>query len=165
VTLSRPVLAVGGALLLAVALVVLWPAKRVGPAEQVRRQVVQATRAAEEKDLSTIMDQVSERFRMENGADKTDLKRLLAARLLPEQWIRVFLVDLSTTEVKGGVELSAKVIFGNTKATTLKELAAHSALQGYAITARYEREEGDHWRAVSADAKPISAQDLVTLSP
>jgi hypothetical protein len=165
VTLSRPVLAVGGVVLLVIAAVVLWPKQRLTPSEEVRRQVIQATRAAEEKDLSSIMDQVSERFRMDNGADRMDLKRLLAGRLLLEKWIRVFLVDLSVTEANGGVDVEAKLIFGNSRATTLQELAATSALQGYAIDAHYTKEADGHWRAVSARGKPLSAQDLVSLTP
>lgn len=164
-TLSRPVLAVGGGVLLVIAAVLLWPKQKLTPAEAVRRQVIQAARAAEEKDLSTIMDQVSERFRLDSGADRTDLKRLLAARLLPEKWIRVFLVDLAVTEADGGVEVKAKLIFGNSRATTLEELAATSALQGYAIDAHYAKEADGHWRAQTARGHPLSAQDLVSLTP
>lgn len=165
-TLSRSTVVAGGVGLLVLATVVLlWPAQRLTPAERVRRQVIQATRAAEEKDLGTLLDQVSPRFRMADGVDRDDLKRLLAAKLLPQRWIRVFLVDLSSVEANGGVEVSAKIIFGNSPAKSVQELAAHSSLEAYAIDARYEREPDGEWRAVSAQAHRLSPQDLISLSP
>jgi hypothetical protein len=148
-----------------VGLIWIWPSRTLSPADQVKRQILQASRAAEQKDLGTIMDQVSPRFRMDRGGlDRDDVKRLLAGRLLTQKWIKVFVVQLSAEEASGGVDADLKLIFGNSPAQTLRELAARSSLEAWEIQAHYEKEEGD-WRAVSASVKSISPSDLVGLSP
>ena len=67
------------------------------PAELVRRKVVQMAAAAEKKDVAFIMDQVSTRFRSEEGWSRDELKAYLVGQLLRGEWIRVFTTDIQTS--------------------------------------------------------------------
>lgn len=150
--LPRPRLLIVALLLVAAAVAFLvWPRGEVPAEEQLRRKAVQLARAAEEKDLAFVMEQVSERFRGAEGLSKQELKGVLAGQLLRGSWVRIFLTDLSVTLTSGtSAEVSAKFIFGRSEAERLEDLAKESVLASYAVEAKAEKEADGEWRFVSA---------------
>lgn len=162
-TIARSKLVAGAAIAVAAALTfALWPRSSSANVEElIRHKVVKMARAAEEKDLGYIMDQVSDRFTSAEGWHKADLRAVLAGQVLRGNWLRVFPADLkifvtsSTTAT-----FSGKFIFGRSTATNLKDLARESGMSSYAIDAKLEK-EGDEWRFVSASHREISPSEFL----
>lgn len=136
----------------------LWPEREERPEELIERKVVLITRAAEEKDLSAIMEHVSERFRMPEGG-KQEVKQLLAAQLFRGSWVRVFTADLQLKVTSPSrAEISGRFIFARSEAQRLADLAKESVVSSYAIDASLEKEADGEWRFLSAryrEAEPF----------
>ena len=155
--------AIGGALALAVGVLVLvlWPRTPVRPEELIRHQVISLVASAEHKELSGVMDNVSERFTTPDGWSKQDLKGFLAAQLLGGTWVRIFTVNLEVAITGGSAaEVSGKFIFGRSEAKQLEQLAKASVMSAYAIDARLEREADGQWRVVWARYQPVEGRNL-----
>jgi len=148
--------------LAATAVVLLWPkGSQASSEELIRQKAIKMARAAESKDLSYIMDQVSERFVFEEGGGKRDLHQLLAAQMMRGTWLRVFVVDLAVTVTTPTTAvLTGKYIFGRSRASTLKELAKESEVSSYAIDAKLEKEQDD-WKFVAAKHRPIDPSEFL----
>jgi hypothetical protein len=162
-TLSRSkLLAVLVVALAATAVVLLWPkGSQASSEELIRQKAIKMARAAENKDLGYIMDQVSDRFVYEDGGSKRDLRQVLAAQMLRGNWLRVFVVDLAVTVTSPtSATLSGKYIFGRSRAETLKDLAKESELSSYAIDAKLEKEQDD-WKFVAAKHRPIDPAEFL----
>jgi len=162
-TLSRSKLFAALVVALAAAVVVLlWPkGSQASSEELIRQKVIKMARAAEKKDVSSIMEQISERFTFDEGGSKRDLHQLLVAQLMRGNWLRVFAVDLAVTVTSPSTaSFSGKFIFGRSNAATLKELAKESELSSYAIEAKLEKERDD-WKFVSAKHRPIDPAEFL----
>jgi hypothetical protein len=124
--------------------------------------VVQLGRAAEERDLGFIMEQISAGFRTDEGWTRDELKGYLAARLLGGQWLRVFPVGVETHLVSPAqVGLTGTFIFGGSKAASIKDLVRDSAFSAEHIDATFEKEADGAWRAVRASHRALSQQELL----
>jgi hypothetical protein len=162
-TLSRSKLFAALVVAVAAAVVVLlWPkGSQASSEELIRQKVIKMARAAEKKDVSYIMEQISERFTFDEGGSKRDLHQLLVAQLMRGNWLRVFAVDLAVTVTSPSTaSFSGKFIFGRSNAATLKELAKESELSSYAIEAKLEKERDD-WKFVSAKHRPIDPAEFL----
>jgi len=162
-TLSRSKLfAVLVVALAAAVVVLLWPkGSQASSEELIRQKVIKMARAAEKKDVSYIMEQISERFTFDEGGSKRDLHQLLVAQLMRGNWLRVFAVDLAVTVTSPSTaSFSGKFIFGRSNAATLKELAKESELSSYAIEAKLEKERDD-WKFVSAKHRSIDPAEFL----
>ncbi|HKD40671.1 MAG TPA: hypothetical protein VKB87_10330 [Myxococcaceae bacterium] len=162
-TLSRSKLfAVLVVALAAAVVVLLWPkGSQASSEELIRQKVIKMARAAEKKDVSYIMEQISERFTFDEGGSKRDLHQLLVAELMRGNWLRVFAVDLAVTVTSPSTaSFSGKFIFGRSNAATLKELAKESELSSYAIEAKLEKERDD-WKFVSAKHRSIDPAEFL----
>jgi len=162
-TLSRSKLfAVLVVALAAAVVVLLWPkGSQASSEELIRQKVIKMARAAEKKDVSYIMEQISERFTFDEGGSKRDLHQLLVAELMRGNWLRVFAVDLAVTVTSPSTaSFSGKFIFGRSNAATLKELAKESELSSYAIEAKLEKERDD-WKFVSAKHRSIDRAEFL----
>jgi len=162
-TLSRSKLFAALVVALAAAVVVLlWPkGSQASSEELIRQKVIKMARAAEKKDVSYIMEQISERFTFDEGGSKRDLHQLLVAELMRGNWLRVFAVDLAVTVTSPSTaSFSGKFIFGRSNAATLKELAKESELSSYAIEAKLEKERDD-WKFVSAKHRSIDPAEFL----
>ncbi|HME91697.1 MAG TPA: hypothetical protein VKE49_09750 [Myxococcaceae bacterium] len=151
------VIAVAGALAFA-----LWPRSSSANVEElIRQKAVKMARAAEQKDLSYIMDQVSERFVSAEGWRKSELRGVLAGQLLRGNWLRVFPADLKVAvNSSTSATFSGKFIFGRSTATNLKDLVRDSAMSSYAIDAKLEK-EGEDWKFVSASHREINPSEFL----
>ena len=162
-TLSRSKLFAALVVALAAAVVVLlWPkGSQASSEELIRQKVIKMARAAKKKDVSYIMEQISERFTFDEGGSKRDLHQLLVAQLMRGNWLRVFAVDLAVTVTSPSTaSFSGKFIFGRSNAATLKELAKESELSSYAIEAKLEKERDD-WKFVSAKHRSIDPAEFL----
>ena len=162
-TLSRSKLfAVLVVALAAAVVVLLWPkGSQASSEELIRQKVIKMARAAEKKDVSYIMEQISERFTFDEGGSKRDLHQLLVAELMRGNWLRVFAVDLAVTVTSPSTaSFSGKFIFGRSNAATLKELAKESELSSYAIEAKLEKERDD-WKFLSAKHRSIDPAEFL----
>jgi len=162
-TLSRSKLFAALVVAVAAAVVVLlWPkGSQASSEELIRQKVIKMARAAEKKDVSYIMEQISERFTFDEGGSKRDLHQLLVAQLMRGNWLRVFAVDLAVTVTSPSTaSFSGKFIFGRSNAATLKELAKESELSSYAIEAKLEKERDD-WKFLSAKHRPIDPAEFL----
>jgi hypothetical protein len=148
---------VAGGLVLA-----FWPRASPAVPEAIERQVVEMTRAAEHRELGTLMEAVSEHFRSEEGWDKQEVKGVVAAHILRGQWVRVFTTGLTITEVSSTRgDFQAKFIFGRSPADKVEELVRQSVLSAYLIEGTFEREEDGVWRVVRARHRPLSPSELL----
>lgn len=154
---------VGGvfALLTAGLVLALWPRHPESPEEQIRREVVAITRAAEERKVSEVVDRVSDRFRSADGWDKQELKGVLAAQLLRGSWVRIFTTELKISVTNStSAEMKGKFIFGRSDAAELKDLARESVLESYEVDATLKKESDGQWRFVSAKHHPFDPSGL-----
>ncbi|MCP3060612.1 hypothetical protein LXT21_17655 [Myxococcus sp. K38C18041901] len=163
VTLSRSKV-VGVALALAAAGAVLyfWPRHEPGVPEAVTRQVITMTRAAEAKDISKVMEGVSERFKTDGGMDSRQVRGILTGQVLRGQWVRIFTTNLEVHEVSPTQgDFQARFIFGRSQAESVKDLAADSVLNAYLIEGTFEKEADGEWRVVRAKYRPLNATELL----
>jgi hypothetical protein len=140
-----------------------WSSRRpVSPEEAVRRQVIKLTRAAEERDVAGVMDEVSQRFRSEDGWGRDELKGYLAGQMLSGRWLKIFLTR-SEVEVKGPgeVDFVGTFVFGQSKAKTVWELAKEARYAAERVDATFEREDDGEWRVVRAAHQPVSQAELM----
>ncbi|MBI3185243.1 MAG: hypothetical protein HYZ28_24155 [Myxococcales bacterium] len=138
------------ALLAAALVLALWP-RQESPRQLIERKVLRMARAAQEKDLGYVMEQVSDRFRGPEGASKQELKQLLAGELFRGTWVRVFTTDLDVKLASAdAAEVSAKFIFARSEAERLEDLAKESVVSSYEVQTRAEKEADGEWRFVSA---------------
>ncbi len=141
--------AIAGAACVAAAILLLWPREKDDPEEKIRRKVVQMARAAEQKDVAFVMEQVSETFRGGDGFTKQELKGFLLGQILRGNWVRVFVADMKVTVNGGSADFQGKFVFGRSEAARLEELAKESVMGSYRVDAKLALESGE-WRFVSA---------------
>ncbi|NTX04214.1 MULTISPECIES: hypothetical protein [Myxococcus] len=163
VMLSRSkVVGVALALMAAGAVLYFWPRREPGVPEAITRQVITMTRAAEQKDISGVMEGVSERFKTDGGWDNRQVRGVLTGQVLRGQWVRIFTTNLEVHEVSPTQgDFQARFIFGRSQAENLKDLAADSVLNAYLIEGTFEKETDGEWRIVRAKYRPLEASELL----
>jgi hypothetical protein len=140
---------------------VLWPRESVSPEELIKRKALQMARAAEEKDVGFIMDQVSEQFRGSDGLDKQTVKAVIAGRVLRGDWVRVFVVKQQAKLLSADeAEYSGRFVFGRADVKSVEELPRDSALNAYVIDARVKKEADGEWRFISATHRVADPSEL-----
>ncbi|MGZ3457663.1 MAG: hypothetical protein ACXU86_04075 [Archangium sp.] len=161
-TLSRGhVLGLVLALLAAGGVLASWPQEEPGVKEAITRKVVKMTDAAERKELSELMEGVSDNFQSAEGWNKQQLKGVLLSQVLRGEWVRVFVRDLQVTEVnptRGDVQV--KIIFGRSQAEQFENLARESVLSAYLIEGTFEKQRDGEWRVVQARHRSLSPTEL-----
>lgn len=161
-TLSRGhVLGLVLALLAAGAVLALWPREEPGVKEAITRKVVKMTDAAERKDMAELMEGVSDNFQSGEGWNKQQMKGVLLSQVLRGSWVRVFVKDLTVTEVsptRGDVQM--KIIFGRSEADQLENLARESVMSAYLIEGTFEKQSDGEWRVVQARHRSLSPTEL-----
>ncbi|WP_342380924.1 hypothetical protein NVS55_14740 [Myxococcus stipitatus] len=163
VMLSRSrVVGLGLALAAAGAVLYFWPRQEPGVSEAITRQVITMARAAETKDVSGVMEGVSERFRTDSNWDKRQVRGVLTGQVLRGQWVRVFVTNLEVHEVSPTQgDFQARFIFGRSQAESVKDLAAESVLNAYLIEGTFEKEDDGAWRVVRAKYRSLSPAELL----
>jgi hypothetical protein len=157
VTVSRSQLVAAGVAVAAAALTYLLLLKPPPePAELIRQRAIQMAAAAEKKDMGFIMEQISSRFRSEEGWGRDELRAYLAAQVLRGETRRVFTSDLETRMAgPTTVQLTGKYIFVRSDAKQLKDVARDTVIGSYQIDARAEKEADGEWRFVWAAHRPV----------
>jgi hypothetical protein len=162
VTLARSrVVGLGLALLVGGVVLALWPREELPVQEAITRKIVEMTRAAEQKDVGELMEDVSERFKSGEGWGKEQMRGVLVAQVLRGQWVRLFNIGLEVKEVsptRGDFEV--KLIFGRSQADWLEELARESVINAWLVEGSFEKEQDGEWRLVSARHRPLSRAEL-----
>lgn len=154
-SLSPRLLAVAALLLCALAAIFFWPRRPKSPEELVRAQVRQMLDAVSEKDLSTLMEPISERFTAQEGVDRQQLKGILASQLLRNDRTAAFATTLAVNQTSPEqVTMKGTFLFGRTQAKTLAEVLGQGELSSYDIEARFEREADGLFRVVWAHYAP-----------
>jgi hypothetical protein len=161
-TLSRSrVVGLALALLAGGLVLALWPRQEPTVQEAITRKIIQMTRAAEQKDIGTVMEGVSERFKSGQGWSKQQVKGVLVAQVLRGQWVRIFHTGLDVTEVsptRG--DFSVKFIFARSEAQELEQLARESVINAWLVEGSFEKEQDGEWRVVAARNRQLDPSEL-----
>ena len=144
------------------AAVYLLVARKPVPADEViRRKAVAMADAAEQKDLDFILQQLSGRFRTEDGSTRDDVRLLLAGQLFRGEWVRVMTANLDVVVTSATTaDFHGTYVFGRSKAKTLKDLAKESEISAYEITAQVALEADGEWRFTTASWKTADPSSL-----
>jgi hypothetical protein len=149
------------ALLAAGAVLFFWPQEEPGVKEAITRKVIQMTEAAERKDMAELMEGVADNFQTGEGWNKQQVKGILLGQVLRGSWVRIFVKDLTVTEVnpsRGDVQM--KIIFGRSEADQLETLAQESVLSAYLIEGTFEKQSDGEWRILQARHRTLSPTEL-----
>lgn len=161
-TLSRSrVIGLVLALLVGGAVLALWPREEPSVQEAITRKIVQMTRAAEHKDLGTLMDGVSDRFKSGQGWTKDQVRGILVAQVLRGQWVRIFHTGLEVTEVSPTQgDFSVRFIFARSEAQEVEQLARESVINAWLVEGTFEKEQDGEWRVVTARNRQLDPTEL-----
>ncbi len=144
--LSRIVLLVAGAAVVAAGVLLLRPAPR-SPEEQVRAAVEAMARAAREHDVAQVLEHVSERFSSPELGGKAELRAYLLGELLRGGTVEARVLESRAEALPGGeVAFTGRLLLGRT--------AGGIELGQRAVEATFAREDGT-WRAVRARVEPV----------
>ena len=150
---SGRALAIVAALVCAGLTLVLWPKKAMSAQDEIRAMVARCVRAAEEKDLSVIVDALVPEFKGPNGASREEVKGIIAYQVLrPGQATTVFnpSLDVTTTGASEGT-ISGKFVFVRGKVKTLEE---GPSMGTYQIDGNLQKRDGK-WVFVSATYRQL----------
>lgn len=154
---------IGGilAVVVAAAVLLVWPRERRGPEELIREQVAKMADAASARDLGFVMEQLSERFRSRDGADKQQIKGIIAGQLFRGELVQVWPLDLEVKlESEERAHFRGKFVFARQEAPDVHQAVAAGGVTAYRIDGKLEKEPDGEWRFVSADHQAISAAEL-----
>ena len=118
----------------------------------VERRIRGMVKAAQNRDLDGIMSRVAETFEGPRGIDRSEVKRMLAGRLLSNRWVRVFERDLQVTVNGDAAEARLRAVLaqGN-KAERLQDILPTDA--SYAtFNIKLSKQDGIWW-VVASDYK------------
>jgi len=162
VTLPRSrVIGLALALLAGGLVLALWPNEEPSVEEAITRKIIEMTRSAEEKDVSAVMEGVSERFKAGRGWGKDQVKGVLLAQVLRGQWVRIFHTGLEVTEVsptRG--DFAVRFIFARSEAQELEQLARESVIDAWSVEGSFEKEQDGEWRVVEARDRRVDPTEL-----
>jgi len=149
------------ALLVGGLVLVFWPHEEPPVQEAITRKIIEMTRAAEQKDVSAVMEGVSERFTSGQGWGKDQVKAVMVAQVLRGQWLRIFHTDLEVTEVSPTQgDFSVKFIFARSDAQQLDQLGQDSVLNAWAVEGTFEKEQDGEWRVTVAKNRRLEPTEL-----
>lgn len=139
----------------------LWPTRAQTPEDRIRHQVEQMAEAAGKRDLGFILEQISEQFAGQGGADKAQLKGILAAQMFRGEFVEVVPLDLEVTlEGESQATFSGKFLFARKAGQDLAAAAEAGSLTGYRIDATLVREADGEWRFRTAEHGRLGGADL-----
>ena len=140
---------------------VFWPRSEPPVQEAITRKIIEMTRAAEQKDVSGVMDGVSDRFKSGQGWGKDQVKGVLVAQVLRGQWLRIFHTDLEVTEVSPTQgDFSVRFIFARSEAQQLEQLGQDAVLNAWQVEGTFEKEQDGQWRVVVARNRRLEPSEL-----
>lgn len=140
---------------------VFWPRSEPPVQEAITRKIIEMTRAAEQKDVSGVMEGVSDRFKSGQGWGKDQVKGVLVAQVLRGQWLRIFHTDLEVTEVSPTQgDFSVRFIFARSEAQQLEQLGQDAVLNAWQVEGTFEKEQDGQWRVVVARNRRLEPSEL-----
>lgn len=140
----------------------LWPKRESDPRELIKQRVIQMCRAAEQKDASFIMEQVSKDFKAGELGGRDQLKGIVVGQVMTGNWVRCFVVgiDVSMTGADEA-DMVGKFVLGRSEAARVEDLGKDSTLSARRIEARWKKEADGEWRVVSARQRELSPSEML----
>jgi ketosteroid isomerase-like protein len=140
----------------------LWPRRESDPRELIKQRTIQMARAAEEKNASFIMEQVSQDFRAGELGGRDQVKGLVVGQVMMGQWVRVFVVGIDV-QMDGATEadMVGKFVLGRSQAAKVEDLGKDSSLSARRIEARWKKEADGEWRIISAKQRELTPGEML----
>jgi hypothetical protein len=141
---------------------ILWPRKAASDEDLIRAAVQDMADKAGAKDVSGIVEHVSESYHGEAG-DRHELKRYLLGFLLRSNAVAVlptnvqFLAPITDNRAKVAVVM----VLARTPAKTAAEVSPEQLLGSHYLEADFARESDGVWRVVFATRRDATAADLL----
>jgi hypothetical protein len=138
----------------------LWPRRPLDDEAQIRQVVARVAEQAAQKNVSGIVEAVSERYRGDGG-DKQELKRYLLGYLMRSEAVAAIPANVQLVEpIAGGkARVSFVVLLARTPAKKVEDLRQEELVGAHRIEADLEKEGGTDWRAVSATWRQAAPAD------
>lgn len=135
----------------------LWPKPKLSAEGEIRGMIARCVRAAEDKELSVIVDSMADDFRGPSSASREDVKGLIAFQVLRnKESVAVFNPTLSVTvTAPDSGEVSGKFVFARAKAKSFDELPQGAVVSAYEIGGTV-RLRDDKWQFVTATYKQLT---------
>jgi len=132
--------------------------------EAIRAIFDDAARAASEKRVGDVVEQVSERFHG-HGLDRRGVKQLVAFQVLRGEWVSVSIAGarIAVDGDAARANVDAVLARGGGAGKTLAALLPGEA-SAHRFTCRLEREE-DGWRIVEASWQPVDLGEALAGPP
>lgn len=140
------------AILLGLVLVVTACADDPGtPEAQVRTVIESAREAAEEQSTRGVMRHVSERYRDDDGRDKSDLRNRLRLYLMQQESLSLT-IAIESVELRTAARAEARmeVELAGSAAERLRSMSGIGSRPLY-LTASFDLEEDGEWRVIRAE--------------
>lgn len=140
------------AILLGLILVVTACADDPGtPEAQVRAVIESAREAAEEQSTRGVMRHVSERYRDDDGRDKTDLRNRLRLYLMQQESLSLA-ITIESVELRTAARAEARmeVELAGSAAERLRSMSGVGSRPLH-LTASFDLEEDGEWRVIRAE--------------
>jgi hypothetical protein len=143
-------LLVGGAIVLTVLAIVVWPRKQESPEAQVRRLIAGCVEGAEKRDLGPIDEALAEDFHG-GGLGKREVKQLLLGHLFRNQnGLVVFNPQLTVQATETTASFAGVFVFARGKEVNWQEPG--DGVSRYDIEGTLEKRDGD-WKILTAEWK------------
>lgn len=140
----------------------LWPKPESDPRELIKQKVITMARAAEEKDASAIMDNISEKFAAEGLGGRDQVKGLVVAQVMRGTWVRVFVVNVDVSmDGTDQADMVGKFVFGRSEAAKVEDLGKDSSLSARRIEAKWKKEADGEWRVISAKQREVTPAEML----
>jgi len=138
-----------------------WPGSAQTPEEHIRQRVEEMAEAAGQRDVAFIMEQISERFSGQGGADKSQLKGLIVAQVFRGEWVEVMPTALEVQlESPQLANFDGKFVFARKAGLDLAAAAQAGGLTAYQIQGQLQKEADGEWRFINARHQQVEARDL-----
>ena len=159
-TAKRFVAIVVALVCLSLAVWLLWPKKPLDDEAMIREAVADACEQAGKRDVSGILEHVSDSYRGETG-DKRELKGYLLGYLLRSGIVAAVPARIDV-QVKGErAQVVIVVLLARTPAKTAAQVGPDQLIGSHRVEAEFAREAPKIWRALSATWRDATPQDLL----
>lgn len=147
--------------LLAVLTVACSSRKSESPEDQIRALVAKGEKAAEEKDLATLKDLLSDAYKDEEGNKKPEIMKILAFHLLRNASIHLLtrIRSIEFPEPKNAKATVFVAMAGGGALTNLDDLMRYSA-DLYRVDFTAADEGSAAWKVTSAKWRPADMNDF-----
>ena len=153
------VIAVAAAIALATSL--WWMLADDDPKAEIRAVIDRTVEAAENKEIGTILDAVSEDF-SGHGLDRRELRRMIFALIHRSQWRRIFVTG-TDIELQGGdrarVTTGALMTRGN-DVKTIEQAALQTRTDTLRFDLGFKKEDGQ-WRVYRLNYKRVAPHEIL----